>query len=140
MGGILVGLLLCSGAWARLGGDGASVQADQQAWAASGTSAMLGDATLYTQSLPNGLTLRQYVDAAGWVFAIAWSGPVLPDFERLLGSAYPRYSEAMRAQRRGVSLHDPDLVIESSGMMRSFSGRAYLPQRLPPIVAAQDIR
>jgi hypothetical protein len=46
----------------------------------------------------------------------------------------------MRAQRRGVSLHDPDLVIESSGMMRSFSGRAYLPQRLPPIVAAQDIR
>jgi hypothetical protein len=133
-------MLLCCSAWAKLGSDAASVQEDQLAWAASSTSAMLGNATLYTQVLPNGLTLRQYVDATGLVFAVAWTGPVLPDFERLLGSAYPRYSEALRAQRRGISLQDTDLVIESSGMMRAFSGRAYLPQRLPAMLAAQDIR
>lgn len=138
--GALAGLLLCANAWAKLGSDVASVQADQHVWAASNTSAMLGNATLYTQTLPNGLTLRQYVDATGSVFAVAWNGPVLPDFERLLGSWYPRYSEALRTQRRGISLHDADLVIESSGMMRAFSGRAYLPQRLPAALVAQDIR
>jgi hypothetical protein len=136
----LAGLLVCGSAWAKLGGDAASVQADQQAWAASSTSAMLGSATLHTQTLPNGLTLRQYVDASGSVFAVAWSGPVLPDFERLLGSSYPRYSEALRMQRRGISLHDADLVIESSGMMRAFSGRAYLPHKLPATLVVQDIR
>jgi hypothetical protein len=135
-----MGLLLCCSAWGKLGGDAASVQADQQIWAASSVSAMLGSATLYTQSLPNGLTVRQYVDAGGVVLAVGWTGPVLPDFERLLGNSFVRYSDALRTQRRGVSLHESDLVIESSGMMRAFSGRVYMPQRLPAMLTAQDIR
>lgn len=136
----LLGMLLCGGAWAKLGADLASVQEDQQAWAASSTRTVLAGATLYSQVLPNGLTVRQYVDGTGLVFAVGWSGPVLPDFERLLASQYPRYIDALRSQRRGVSLQEADLVIESSGMMRAFSGRAFLPHKLPGALTAQDIR
>jgi hypothetical protein len=65
---------------------------------------------------------------------------VLPDFERLLGAHYATYLEAVRLQRRGVSVQGPALVIESGGMMRAFSGRAYLPNLLPRQLSAQDIR
>jgi hypothetical protein len=94
---------------------------------------------LVSQSLPNGLTVRQYLDPAGSVFAVAWEGPVLPDFEILLGVHYPAYDNAVRTQRRGVSVHNANLILESGGMMRAFSGRAYLPAKLPLSLTAQDI-
>jgi hypothetical protein len=132
--------LLSSTAWAKLGGDLASVQADQQAWGGTVTQTPLTGATLYAQSLPDGQLVRQYVDAAGLVFAVAWEGTVLPDFERLLGASFQTYTAAQRQQKRGVSVQNTDVVIESGGMMRSFAGRAYLPTKLPVSLTAQDIR
>jgi hypothetical protein len=133
--------LLCTGnARAALAGDLASVQNDALAFGARTNQTVQTAATVYTLSLPNGLLVRQYVDAAGLVFAVGWEGPVLPDFERLLGPYFPVYSVAVRQQKRGVSIQTPELVIESGGMMRSFSGRALLPARLPAAIAAQDIR
>ena len=118
----------------------ASVQSDQQAWGASSTQSALSGATLQTQTLPNGVTVRQYLDANGTVFAVGWEGPVLPDFSRLLGVHYAAYTQAVRQQKHGVAVHGSDLVIESGGMMRSFSGHAYLPAKLPASIRAQDIR
>jgi hypothetical protein len=138
----LMGLLLAASAdssWAKLGGDLASVQSDQQAWGATATPTALSGATLITQNLPNGLTVRQYVDPAGSVFAVAWEGPVLPDFAQLLGEHYPAYDHAVRTQRRGVSVQNANLILQSGGMMRAFSGHAYLPAKLPASLTAQDI-
>jgi hypothetical protein len=135
----LLGASLCSAAWGRLGGDLASVQADQQAWAGSTIQTRLASVTLHTQSLPDGLVVRQYVDAAGLVFAVGWEGPVLPDFERLLGPHFAAYALAQRQQKRGVNVQSTEVVIESGGMMRSFAGRAYLPGKLPVNLSAQDI-
>ncbi len=137
---VCLGLLWASSAWAALGGDLASVQADQQAWAASSSQSVLAGATLYSQTLPNGVTVRQYLDASGHVFAVGWSGPVLPDFARLLGLHFQAYADALRQQKHGVSVQGAALVIESGGMMRAFSGRAYLPGQLPAALTAQDIR
>jgi hypothetical protein len=136
----LLGTWLCGTAWARLGGDVASVQADQQAWGGTTTHTWLAGTTLYTHQLPDGMQVRQYVDASGLVFAVAWEGPVLPDFERLLGASFQTYTAAQRQQKRGVNLQNVDLVIESGGMMRSFAGRAYLPPKLPVNLLARDIR
>jgi hypothetical protein len=138
--GATLSLVLAGAAWAKLGGDLASIQSDTQAFAASTRQSTLPAATLFTQTLPSGLVVRQYLDANGAVFAVAWEGPVLPDFERLLGAHYPTYLEAVRLQRRGVNVQGPALVIESGGMMRAFSGRAYLPGLLPRQLSAQDIR
>jgi hypothetical protein len=131
---------MAGSSWAKLGGDMASVQSDQQAWGATAAQTPTAGATLVTQSLPNGLTVRQYLDPAGSVFAVAWDGPVLPDFERLLGGYYPAYDAALRKQHRGVTLQSAEIILESGGMMRAFSGRAYLPAKLPPALTAQDIR
>jgi hypothetical protein len=136
----LLGTWLCSTAWARLGGDLASVQADQQVWGGTTTHTFLAGATLYTHRLADGMLVRQYVDATGLVFAVAWEGPVLPDFERLLGASFQTYTAAQRQQKRGVNLQNVDLVIESGGMMRSFAGRAYLPPKLPVNLLARDVR
>jgi hypothetical protein len=133
--------LLCVGnAWAALAGDLASVMNDAQAFGASTSQTAIGTATLYTQSQPNGVIVRQYVDATGLVFAVGWEGPVLPDFERLLGPYFQAYMVAVRQQKRGVSIQTQDLVIESGGMMRSFIGRSYLPTKLPATLTARDIR
>lgn len=135
-----LGLLLTCNAWAVLGGDAASVASDQQTWTATDTQSTVAVATLHSQLLPNGVTVRQYLDSSGRVFAVAWSGPVLPDFARLLGAYYPSYSDAIRQQARGVHVQSATLVIESGGMMRAFVGRAYLPNRLPAGFTAQDIQ
>jgi len=132
-------LFVGSSAWAALGGNLASVQSDQQAFAATSTQTVSAGGTLYTQTLPNGLIIRQYVDAAGNVYAVAWEGPVLPDFQRLLGASYASYQQAVLQQQRGVHLQTPTLVIESGGMMRSFVGRAFLPGQLPTAISPQSI-
>lgn len=138
-----LGLMVAGLCQAKLAGDRASVLADQTAWGASSSQAPVGSATgvsVYTQTLDNGVTVRQYVDAAGTVFGVAWEGPVLPDFARLLGDHFAAFTDAQRQQKRGVRVQNADLVIESGGMMRSFAGRAYLPARLPATLTTQDIR
>jgi len=136
--------LLCTGeARAALAGDWASVQSDAQAFSANTTLSSQtanGAVTVYTQALPNGVVVRQYVDATGFVFAVGWDGPVMPDFVRLLGDYFPSYQEALRQQRRGVSVNRADLVLEAGGAMRGFYGRAWLPARLPSGFTGRDIR
>ena len=136
----LAALLGAAPVWAALGGDLASVQREQQAWGASSSQSVLRGASVYSLVLGNGVTVREYLDASGTVFAVGWEGPVLPDFERLLGPHFASYQAALQTARRGVSIRSAGLVLESGGMMRAFTGRAYLPAQLPSGITAQDIR
>ena len=133
-------LVLCSTASAGLGGHLEPPYNDRPATAALSTSSQLPGATLHTQRLADGVTLRQYVNPADLVFAVGWDGPVLPDFHRLLGEHFQRYNDALRQQSRHVHIQDSDLVMEAGGMMRAFSGHAYLPALLPPTLSGADIR
>jgi hypothetical protein len=91
----------------------------------------------------SGTVVREYVSAGGRVFGIAWHGPRLPDLRRLLGSHFERYRGMPRDRRAGRSLKRvalADLVVESSGHLRSFSGKAWLPGTMPRGVGPEDIR
>jgi hypothetical protein len=136
----LPALLLCAVAHAGLGGTLDSVQDDQQAFAASLQQSALSGATQYTLRQANGVTVRQYVSASGTVFGVGWDGPLLPDFKRLLGAHFAAFEEARRQPARRISLRSVALVIDAGGMMRSFSGRAYLPGQLPATLSGADIR
>jgi hypothetical protein len=103
-------------------------------------STPLAGASLYTQRQADGVTVRQYANRAGRVFGVGWEGPLLPDFQRLLGPHYAAYAEAQQLQPRHIHIQNNELVLDAGGMMRSFSGHAYLPKLLPPSLAAQDIR
>jgi len=94
---------------------------------------------------PAGTTIREYLSPSGKVFAVTWQGPWLPDLQQLLGSYFTQYQRAAQSAReRGarapVLIRDSNLVVEQSGHMRSFSGRAYLLDQLPSAVTAESIR
>ena len=77
------------------------------------------------------------------MFAVAWDGPVNPDFEHLFGSYYTQYLQAAAASHgshRHLSIQLADLVIQNNGRMRAFAGRAWVPSLLPQNVSADDIR
>lgn len=132
--------------FASLGGDTVSILADQGQM--EGTRKMTA-ANSYTQHeihAASGTVVREYQSAEGMVFGVAWHGPVTPDLRQLLGSYYPQYEEAMRARsglrrgRRPILIDLPELNVQISGHPGSFSGRAYVPGKLPQGVRAEDIQ
>lgn len=155
---------LARSAYAELGGSPMSPPADATtatlspiAHAASSGQGASGGATAtttapaaaYTVSATTystGTQVREYVDANGTVFGIAWNGPRMPDLQTLLGSYFPQYASAVKAERaalpgrRPVAVEQTDLVVHSGGHMGSFFGQAWLPSALPTGVTGADIK
>ena len=131
-------------AWAALGENAASVQADQTRMKATTRIAVSGDKyTVHEIKTPAGTTVREFVAPGGTVFAVAWKGPVITDLRQLLGQYFEPYANGKRAERRGhglLTIHEPGLVVHSRGRMRAFSGRAYIPDILPPGVTVDEIQ
>lgn len=147
LAGLAVLSLAAVPAMAGLGGDISSVQADRAEMRAQMrvTTPTVGYSVEQMQ-LPGGTVLNEYVSPSGTVFAVSWSGPTKPDLHQALGSYFQQYAAARQqvvhttGMRRHFQVTQPDLVVESSGRMRQFYGRAYVPSLLPPNVTAADIR
>lgn len=93
-----------------------------------------------------GTVIREYVSAGGLVFAVVWRGPFIPNLRQLFGAYFEPFTEAAQAppaRRVGhgpLRVVIPGLVVESTGRMRAFYGRAFLTEELPQGVLAEDIR
>ncbi len=127
--------------WAALGGSAESVVTDQLKFQAKRSVVEMQDYTMHLISLDDGTLIREYVTPAGKVFGVSWSGPTIPDLTQLLGSYNAEFQNAVHTKagrRRTAGVHDSDLVVESSGHMRAFYGRAYVDSLLPSGVT-QDI-
>jgi hypothetical protein len=137
-------VLFCPGsASATLGESSTSVETDRASMKASLRALPAANFTVHEIQAPSGTTVREYVSQDGIVFAIAWQGPVMPDLRQALGRYFDRYTAAASARRLGrrqVAISESDLVVQSGGHMRSFSGRAYLPQLLPQGVTLDELR
>jgi len=133
-------------AWGSLGGDAASIQADQLHMQGSRTMKAAESYTMHEIQAANGTVVREYLSAEGKVFAIAWHGPWIPDMQQLLGSYFDQYAQANQAQRgarmrRGpILINQPGLVVQIGGHPRAFTGRAYVPEMLPSGVGAGNIQ
>ena len=133
-------------AWAALGGDLSTVQADQVHMRGSLRTTVAAAYTVHEIQSTSGVVVREYVSSAGKVFAIAWQGPWPPDMRQLLGSYFDPYIQAARARsgpgmaRRPLMIEQPGLVVQVGGHPRSFIGRAYIPDQLPSNVTAEEIR
>ena len=101
--------------------------------------------TVHERQLENGTLVREYANMAGLVFAVSWRGPVLPNLSELLGGYFSSFmqqvDQARAMGKRGspVNLESADLVVRSSGRMRSFFGHAYAPALIPAGVTIQDV-
>lgn len=88
--------------------------------------------------------MREFVSSSGKVFAIAWQAPSPPDLKQLLGSYFDEFQKAAAVSRRPgrapLFVQHSGLVVQLGGHMRSFTGRAFLPDQLPSGMQTEEIR
>jgi len=139
-----LGAVFCP-ALATLGEPAESVARDRHALAGTqkATIKRVGY-TVQTIAL-DATTVREYLNAAGVVFAIAWDGITHPDFDTILGSYASEYWNAKQARQRRhgqkrLKIQAQRVVVETWGHMRNLQGRAYLPALLPEGVTTDEIR
>lgn len=140
----LLALALPLTAWAALGGNVATVQADQAKMkAATRPGATLAQYSVHELQTPGGITVKEFVTNSGTVFAVSWQGPVMPDLQQLLGQYFSKYVNAARNKHDGhhhLMISQPGLVVHSQGHMRAFFGLAYLPGKLPAGVTPAELK
>ena len=137
-------LICISAARAGLGGDAAGVAADAKflRGVVHSESTLLFDVReIITDA---GLRVREYLNRDGIVFAVTWRGPIQPDLQQLLQTSFASYNQARSALiqpglRRSLRIASTDLVVETAGHLRAYSGRAYLPTRIPAGASANDL-
>jgi Protein of unknown function (DUF2844) len=132
-------------ACAALGGDAASIVSDASDLHGTVKTDLLQQYDIHEITSDNGMRVREFLSRSGVVFAVAWSGPVVPDLQRLLGASFPEYTKMLATLpqpglRRSLRVASSDLVVESGGHMRAYSGRAYLPASIPLGTSAADLR
>lgn len=144
---VVLVLSMCSfPAAAALGGNVESVQEDQAHLKGSLHVTQAQMYAVHEIKTETGTIVREYVSPTGQVFGVAWQGPFIPEMQQLLGTYFQQYSEAARAQkahsvgRRPLNIQQPGLVVQGGGHMRSYFGRAYVPEMLPQGVKAEEIR
>jgi hypothetical protein len=131
-------------ALAALGGDTASVLADRDLVQGTLQISPAAGYSVHEITTPQGTRVREYLTPAGKVFGLAWRGPFMPDLHQLLGAYAAQYEQAAattpHSGHRHLSVELPTLVVHSSGRMRAFFGRAWVPDLIPQSVSADDIK
>jgi len=127
-------------AQATLGGDGASVIADQSALHATMKITTEANYTDYALTQPDGVVVHEFVNPSSHVFEVTWAGKAhRPDMSQILGSYVSRFQgqgKVSRPTSRRADRVDPDLEIHSAVRNRYFSGTAHIPGLLPENMSA----
>ncbi|MGC1458481.1 MAG: DUF2844 domain-containing protein [Steroidobacteraceae bacterium] len=128
---------------AALGASSDSVESDRVVM--KGLTRPIPAGALHKQvlQLPSGTVVTEYLNSQGTVYAVTWRGPSLPNLHQILGNYFVNYQTAAKqpvVRHRLVRVNSADIVIESSGRMRAFVGRAWVPALLPSGVTAADIQ
>jgi hypothetical protein len=136
--------LFAGPALAHLGGNADDVARDAQSLRAALHSSTASGYVVHELNGP-GQTIREYANANGIVFAVAWSGAVAPDLSQLLGSYFGAYSSAIQSLsqpglQRSLNLQLPGLTVETGGHLRAYRGRAFVPDQLPSGMSPADIQ
>jgi hypothetical protein len=143
---LMVALMLMTGslpAWAALGNDIASVDADAQVLHGQHKMVAKVGYNLHQITTPDGSVVNEFVSPAGTVFGISWQSHSMPNLTQLLGSHMTDLQQGERTHvvpRRAVTIQTDDFVFSSIGHMRSFRGRAYVRSLVPSNVKAEVVQ
>jgi hypothetical protein len=127
-------------AFATLGGNSASVVADQKAFQATMKTSEQSGYTDYSLTLANGIIVHEFVNSANQVFEVTWNGKGMrPDMKQLLGSYFSHFGtsakevkqEERQPTRREAMRVGTNFVAHSAVHNRIFSGTAHLPSMVP---------
>lgn len=140
-------LLICShAAQAVLGATADTVQEDQVRFKGVRSESAGAQMTTHEISLPDGSSIREYVNAAGVVFAVSWRTRLKPNLEALLGTQFAAHAAPVSAApgvagiKRQQSIRQPNLVVHQAGRMNAFAGLAYDPTLVPDGIDAETLR
>jgi hypothetical protein len=136
-------ITLASPGFGALGGDQNSVVADQTKLKAERTVLSRREFNVHQITRTDGTLIREYVSPAGKVFGVSWKGPAIPDLSQLLGASFAQFRNSVHptpGRRRVAVVRSGDLVVESIGHQRGFSGRAYLTSMLPTGVTQEAVQ
>jgi hypothetical protein len=135
---------------ASLGGNVSSVESDRAQMNASVQVTPHNSYATHEMQMPGGTVVDEYVSSDGQVFAVSWHGQFPPPMQQILGTYFQQYSAALQAQsgvaqpkqygHRPLNLQLQGLVVQTSGHMRAYSGRAYIPDQLPQGVTVNQIQ
>jgi Protein of unknown function (DUF2844) len=135
LGMLALTLTAAAPAFATLGGGVASIETDRAKLQGRVQVTSVAGVTVHEITTATGTRVREYLTPDGAVFAFTWRGPFIPDMRQLLGTYYEQYAhaaqEAHPVGKRRLSVQLPGLVVESSGHMRAFFGRAWDPTLVP---------
>jgi hypothetical protein len=128
---------------AALGGTADSVESDRVSMKALTRPVSTAGLRKQELQLPSGTVVTEYLGSNNLVYAVTWHGPALPNLQQIMGTYFTNLKAAAQqpaVRRRLVRVNSPDIVIESGGRTRAFSGRAWVPNMLPSGVTAADIQ
>jgi hypothetical protein len=131
-------------AQATLGEGTASIARDRTALSAARKATTSHPGYTVQEVASDATTVREYLNSAGVVFAVAWNGMVHPDLTTLLGGYASEYQNAKRqiqrqhGQKRS-KVEANRVIVETWGHMRNLRGRAYLPSLMPKGVSVDEI-
>ena len=139
----LLAIVAAMPARAALGEDADSVRADVAGL--SGTLVVIAQVgyIVHELQLAGGTQVREYLSAAGNVFAVTWRGRSAPNLRLVLGRYYAHFVEAAQrphADHHHLSIDTPELVLHAVRQPRALVGVAYLPSALPVGVSARELR
>lgn len=132
-------------AHAALGGGDSSIRADQSELHGVLTITPRRNYELREITNESGMVVREFVNRSGLVFALAWSGPAMPNLRQLLGAHYEAYAQSLaRLSRpglhRSVRVETPHLVVENAGHLRAYAGYGLLTDLLPAGMSPTEVR
>ena len=128
-------------ALAALGGDVTTVESDRARLKGALHMRTAATYTIHEIQL-TGLVVREFVAPSGKVFGITWQGSGIPDLQQMLGSYYGEFVQAatlVRNDHHHLNVQTPQVVVQSRGHTRDYSGRAWAPALLPPNFSLSDL-
>jgi hypothetical protein len=130
---------------AGLGGDTASVSDDSVKLRGQLVSTGMLQYDQHDITAASGTVIHEYLSRSGKVFAVSWNGPVPPDLRQLFGPYFESFRSAAAAQsrpggHRQISVAQPDFVVQATGHMRAFQGKAFVPSLVPPGVSVAELQ
>lgn len=92
----------------------------------------------------DGVTVKEFSDKDGNVFAVSWRGINRPDLSLLLGDYYQEFFAAEQAAPKNKTRAPSEtktarVTVRRSGHMRDMRGFAYLPDKVPVGVNIREL-
>ena len=132
-------------AHASLGDDSSSIDRDQKHFSAKRGQAVNHSNYTVHELTSASLTVHEFINQNGKVFAISWKGVHQPELSSILNTYFSEFETAQKKSSKAAirspfhRIESDRLIVDRGGHMRASYGKAYLKNELPKGVSINEI-